>query len=386
MTPERFLAFGIPSLGEDEEKAVLEVMRTSWIGTGPKVEEFEAALGDFLGAKECVAVSSCTAALHLALLVSGVGPGDEVITTSLTFPATIRAIEMTGATPVLADIDPESLNIDPESVSASLNSRTKVILPVHFGGLPCDITSLRQIADDAGDVKLVADAAHALGAYVGDTHVGSECEYSCFSFYPNKNLTTCEGGAISVDSGRIANRLRSLRLHGLSNDAWKRFGSSVINISEVEEAGFKYNLTDLQAAIGLAQLGRFNQMQTLRSEYASLYDAAFKELKGINLINTKSKGVTHAYHMYILAVDEENVLARDEIVKELRNCSVGATVHYLPVHQHKHFKDKFASANLENTETVASRIFSLPISPALKESEVDHIISSVRDVVETKLA
>ena len=254
-----FLPFGVPSLGDDEIREVIETIRSGWIGTGPKTQEFEQDFAAYVGAKHTVAVNSCTAGLHLSLLVSGVGPGDEVITTPLTFVATANVIEHCGAKPVFVDIDPRTLNIDPASVERAMTERSRAILPVHFGGLACDMDELRAIAEKHR-VALIVDAAHAVGTRYKGEMVGNIGDLTSFSFYPNKNMTTIEGGMVTTNSEEWDELLRIYRLHGLSRDAWKRYQSHRLSLSDAILPGYKYNMTDIQASFGLHQLRKLNPL------------------------------------------------------------------------------------------------------------------------------
>ncbi len=369
-----FLAFGVPSLGPEEEAAVLRVMRSGWIGTGPEVAAFEEEFAAAVGARHAVAVSSCTAALHLALLGAGVGPGDEVVTPTLTFVATANAILHAGARPVLVDVEPDTFNLDPEQVERALTPRTRALLPVHFAGRACDMTPLRRIAARHG-LALIEDAAHAVGAtYADGRPVGGGTD-ACFSFYPNKNLTSCEGGMLTTRSAARARRYRRLRLHGLSNDAWKRYGSRELVRSEMQELGFKYNMTDLQAALGRVQLGRLEGFLTAREEQAACYREALGRLERLSGPPPDGPG-RHAWHLFTVSADG---IDRDEGLLELRRRGVGAAVHYQPVHLQPWYRRTLGHApgRFPVAEHVGATTFSLPIGPQLGEADLARVIDAL---------
>ena len=261
---------------------MLDTLRSGWIGTGPKTIAFEKEFAEYIGVEHAIAVNSCTAALHLSVIVSGIQPGDEVITSPLTFGATANVIVHAGGIPVFADIDPETLNIDPQSVERAINSRTKAILPVHFGGLPCKLDELKQIAIE-NKLTIVEDAAHAVGSRYHGKMIGGTGNLTCFSFYANKNLTTGEGGMVVTNDEEQAKMLSVYRLHGLSGDAWQRYHSHRLILSDVVYPGFKYNMTDMQASLGIHQLRKLEKFQAIREHYAQIYDEAFASLSGVRL-------------------------------------------------------------------------------------------------------
>jgi dTDP-4-amino-4,6-dideoxygalactose transaminase len=379
-----YLPFGRPDIGEAEVEAVAEVLRSSWIGLGPRTEEFERAFADYVGADHAVAVSSCTAALHLSLLALGVGPGDEVITSGLTFAATVNAILATGARPVLVDVDRRTLNLDPARVDEVVTDRTTAIIPVHFGGLPCDHDALGAVAR-RHDLAVVEDAAHAVGAEIDGIRVGGHGHLTCFSFYPNKNMTTGEGGMITLSDAMLADRLCTLRLHGLSADAWKRYGSKGIVPSLVIRHGWKYNMTDLQAALGLVQLGRLEAFQARRATMARAFDQAFADLPvDLQERHADGKGHRHALHLYVLLLRlEELSVDREQIVRALRAENIGAAVHYAGMYQHPWYREELGveRGQLPNTDWVTDRTITLPMSPSMTERDLDDVIAVTRSVL-----
>ncbi len=377
---EEFLVFGKPSLGDEEIDAVTEVIRSAWIGTGERCIEFETRFAETVGAGHAVSVSSCTAALHAALVAIGVGPGDEVVTTPFTFVATLHAVVLAGATPVLADVDPETLNVAPDEVRKRIGPRTRAILPVHFGGLPTDM-ALRSIAEDSG-LPLVEDAAHALGARVGGVEVGGGDALACFSFYPNKNITTGEGGMITTADAELAERLRTLRLQGLSSDAWKRFGSPRVVLGDGIMMGFKYNLTDLAAAIGLVQLERLPAFLESRRALAALYDRELEDVPGLSVQPRPwTDELRHSHHLYIVQVDEPGFGAdRDLVLNALRAENIGAGLHYRSAHLHPYYEESLGlpPEALPAAAALSQRVLSLPLAPTMDEGDVIRVAAALR--------
>lgn len=377
---DELLVFGKPALGEEEVEAVSEVIRSAWIGQGPRCAEFEQRFAELTGARHAVSVSSCTAGLHLALVALGIGPGDEVVTTSLTFVATLNAILHTGATPVLADVDPVTLNLDPQLAAAKITPATKAILPVHFGGHPCELDAFRALAAEHG-LAVVEDAAHAVGAAYGGEPIGAR-GIACFSFYANKNITTAEGGMVTVEEADLAERLEVLRLHGLSRDAWKRFRSRKVVYSDAVDLGFKYNLTDLQAALGLVQLRRLDEFMDVRRRVCGVYD---EELAAVPGLRTPPRpwndDVRHAHHLYIVEVDpEEFGCDRDELLEGLRAENIGAGIHYRAAHLHPYYRRTLSLPDgaLPETERLSERVLSLPLSASMTEENASRVALAVR--------
>jgi dTDP-4-amino-4,6-dideoxygalactose transaminase len=377
--PPNPIVFGRPCFDESEVRAVTEVVRSGWIGQGAVVQAFEKELASYLGADDTVAVSSCTAALHLALVACGVGPGDEVITTPFTFVATINAIEHCGAKPVLVDIDPDTLNITVENAAKAITHRTRAILPVHFGGRPI---SERRFVDliDVEKLWLIEDAAHAIGAITEGIHVGGGRHprtMSCFSFYPNKNLATAEGGAIALADGEVARRLRSLRLHGLNGDAWERYRVATYQPALATAPGFKYNMTDLQAAIARVQLDKLEGFMAIRGFLAGEYDARLAALDGTRPIERAPAGLLerHGLHLYQVALDDR--IDRDALVGELRGRGIGAAVHYIGVNHHPYYQSRFAETPLPVSDWASRQILSLPLHPGMTANDVARVVEEL---------
>ncbi|MFH2058573.1 MAG: DegT/DnrJ/EryC1/StrS aminotransferase family protein [Pseudomonadota bacterium] len=383
---EKMILFGKPKFGPEEEKEILETLRSGWIGFGSKSLLFEEYFKNYVDSGWALSVSSCTAALHLALLVNGVQAGDEVITTPLTFAATINAIHYTGAKPVLADIEPDTFNIEPEKIEEKITSKTKAILPVHYGGLPVDMDAIEELAQRKS-IKVVYDAAHAVGAHYKSEKVGSRIPISCFSFYPNKNMTTIEGGMLSGNNHEFVSELKSLRMHGLSHNAWKRYNNISLVMDEVKSIGFKYNFSDLQAALGIPQLAKLDKFIERRTEIADYYE---KELKNESLISSfqyrdKTEGFArHALHLFVIVLNLNRLkVARDTIACTLRKENIGVAVHYLPVFKHKYFREKwgFIESDFPIADKIGDSIITLPISPALSDFEIEKVVLGVKKVL-----
>jgi dTDP-4-amino-4,6-dideoxygalactose transaminase len=407
-TPIRneFLPFGRPLITEEEIAAVGQVLRSGWIGMGKRTIEFEAAFAASCGAPHAISVSSCTAGLHIALIAAGLGPGHEVITTPLTFVATVNAILETGATPVLVDIDPHTLNIEAAAVAAAITPRTRAILPVHFGGLACDLPALGELARGRG-LAIIEDAAHAVGARCAGKTIGGHGNLVAFSFYPNKNITSIEGGMVTTDDDALAEEMRLLRMHGLSSDAWRRFSAKEIVVSEAIRGGYKYNLTDVQSVLGLAQLARLEEFLTTRERYAAIYD---RELEGLPIDRQTrpplAHGATsarvprapaspqasnkalpdnrHGLHLYVILLRlDELTVDRNTILKALRAENVGAGLHYLAVHEHHYFQSilPYRRGDFPVAESVSERTLTLPLSPSMSDDDLWDVVEAVRSVL-----
>jgi dTDP-4-amino-4,6-dideoxygalactose transaminase len=379
-----FLPFGRPSITSEEIAAIGDVLRSGWIGMGEKTIAFERAFAEAAEARHAVSVSSCTAGLHLALVAAGIGPGDEVITTPMTFVATVNAILETGASPVLVDIDPRTMNIEPDAVARAITPRTRALLPVHFGGLPCDLDGLRALAAPRG-LTIVEDAAHAVGARFRGRPIGGHGNLVAFSFYPNKNITTIEGGMVTTDDDRLAEEMRLLRLHGLSSDAWRRFAASGIVVSHALRPGHKYNLTDVQSVLGLSQLARLPEFLATRERYAAMYDEALEDLP-IDRQHRPPLGAPdrHGLHLYIVLLRLEELTAdRNEIVRALRAERVGAGVHYLAIHRHPYFAETlpYRDGDFPVAESVSDRTLTLPLSPSMSEEDLGDVIEALGGVL-----
>lgn len=376
-----YIVFGSPSIGTAELDAVAKTLQSGWIGTGPRVHELETQFASYVGAKHGVATASCTAALHLSMLAIGVGPGDEVITTPLTFCATANAILHTGATPVFVDCEPGTMNIDPEAIAAAVTERTKAILPVHFAGRSVNLEAIETIAEKHG-LSVIEDAAHAIETARFGRKVGSISKLTCFSFYVTKNMTTGEGGMVTTNDPALAARIKTLALHGLSADAWSRFSDTGYKHYEVVAPGFKYNLTDIAASLGLAQLPRLGEWLERRAEVWQRYDEAFADLP-LDLPRPQEPDTVHARHLYTVLVRREAGLGRDEMLMALHNQGIGTGVHYRALHTHQYYAQRwgYRPEQFPVANDVGERTLSLPLSAKLTAEQVERIIAAVRKVL-----
>jgi len=377
-----FLVFGGPAISEDEIAEVVATLRSGWIGTGPRVHRFQEDFRKYVGAHHAVALNSCTAALHLAMMAAGVGPGDEVITTPMTFCATANAIIHCGATPVFADCDRRTLNIDPEQLAEKITPRTRAILPVHFAGRPCDMASIMSISRERG-LRVVEDCAHAIETQIGNRHVGTFGDFGCFSFYVTKNVTTGEGGMVVTNNQEGAGRIKILGLHGMSKDAWSRFGDEGYKHYEVVEVGFKYNMMDLQAAIGLRQLEKVERYWLRRQEIWERYQTAFADLPLATPL-PPAPGTRHAYHLYTLILDIDKLKrSRDDVLNALARENIGTGVHYLALHTHPYYAKTYGlkQGDYPNAEYISQRTLSIPLSAKLTDEDVESVIAAVRRVL-----
>ncbi len=374
--------FHRPVLGQEEEREVLDTLRSGWLTTGPKTKRFESDFAEYVGARHAIALNSCTAALHLALLVHDVGPGDEVITTPMTFASTANVIEHVGARPVFVDVLPGNLNMDPAKLGVAMTPRTRAVIPVHFAGHPCDLDAIREIAGAHG-VPVIEDAAHAIESVYRGRKIGGISEATCFSFYATKNITTGEGGMITTNDDALAERLRILSLHGISVDAWQRYRPGGYKHWDILEAGFKYNMCDIQACLGIHQLARIDQLRQARRAWTAMYDEAFEDMPEIITLE-RSDDVDCAYHLFAVRFVTESLNAsRERIMELLQERGVGIGIHFRPVHLHPYYRDKYgyASGTHPVAEYAGNRTISLPLFPDMTAEEVLYVIHQVREVV-----
>ena len=379
-TRKDFLVFGAPALEEDEIEEVVATLRSGWIGTGPKVKQFEEDFAAYKGvhSTQVAAVNSCTAALHLCMIAANIGPGDEVITTAMTFCATVNAIIHSGATPVLADIDPATMNIDPAEIECKITAKTKAILPVHFAGYPCDMAAIMDIADRHG-LKVIEDCAHAIETEYKGQKAGTFGDFSCFSFYVTKNVVTGEGGMVIAKNEDDINRIKRLALHGMSQDAWHRFGDDGFKHYQVVECGYKYNMTDIQAALGIHQLARVDENWLKRHDIWSKYQDAFKNLSVRCPINI-DRDVRHAYHLYTILLDQKKLdFNRDDFLNFMIKHNIGTGVHYLSIPEHPFYQETFGwqPEDYPHAKHIGRKIISLPLSAKLQQQDVLDVINTV---------
>jgi len=381
VTQNRVIPYGRQWVDEEDIQAVIEVLRSDWLTTGPKISEFEQACAEVVGATYAIAVSSGTAALHAAIYATGVQPGDEVIVPAMTFVATANCVVFQGGTPVFVDVDPDTLLIDPEQVKAKITPRTKAIIAVDYAGQPCDYDVLRQIADQYG-LFLVADACHALGATYKGRPVGSLADLTTFSFHPVKHITTGEGGMVTTDNPDFAERMRIFRNHGITTDYHQREKHGTW-FYEMVDLGYNYRITDIQCALGLSQLRKLKVWVKRRQEIARTYDAAFSEIPEVRPLMVRSD-VSHAYHLYVVRFDLRRLKAtRAEIFAALRAEGIGVNVHYIPVHLHPFYRQMFGTrlGMCPVAEAAYEQIISLPIFPHMLDDDVNKVIAAVVKVI-----
>ncbi|HYD41537.1 MAG TPA: DegT/DnrJ/EryC1/StrS family aminotransferase [Anaeromyxobacter sp.] len=383
MPAHAFIPFALPHVTQAEIDGVVEVLRSSWITTGPRAKALEADFAAAVGAPHCLAVSSCTAALHLALEAAGVREGDEVIVPTLTFAATAEVVDYLGAVPVLVDVRASDHNVDPEAIADAIGPRTRAIVPVHFGGVPADMDEITALARPRG-IAVIADAAHAFPCTYRGRNVGALADVTCFSFYATKTITTGEGGAAVTARADWADRMRIMSLHGISRDAWKRYMADGSWYYEILAAGFKYNLSDLAAALGLAQLARAEEMRARRAAIAARYDEAFEDLEELERLHPPPDR-TNAHHLYVVKVDPARLeIDRAAFIQALGARGVGTSVHFIPLHEHPYYRDTFGyePESLPVAHAVFARSVSLPLYSAMTDEQVEQVVADVRAVVE----
>jgi dTDP-4-amino-4,6-dideoxygalactose transaminase len=386
-----FIPYCEHSLSGDEIREVIDTLNSSWLTKGPKTLQFEQLFSDYIGCEFTVALNSCTAALHLALCANGIQPGDEVITTPMTFCASAEVIEYLGAKPVFIDIDPASFNLNVTLIEQNITPHTRAILPVHYGGIPCDLQSIYDIAAKY-HLVVIEDAAHAVGTIYQNKKIGSFGNPAAFSFYPTKNMTTCEGGALTTNDFELAEKLKTLSLHGISKDSWKRYHSQGHWYYEVTQLGYKYNFTDLQAALGLHQLKKLDEFNSIRESYARIYYNEFIMIPEIRMPDWYSmyfdklifEDIKNAWHLFVIMVDTHSLkIGRNQFIEELKSLGIGTSVHFIPLHLHPYFAQKYGyhRGDFPVAESIYDRIISLPLYPKLHEQHLYSIIEGVRKIV-----
>lgn len=374
------IPYGRQWIAEDDIQAVVEVLRSDWLTTGPCVESFEKAFAERVGASYAVAVSNGTAALHAAMFALGIGPGDEVIVPAMTFAASANCVVFQGGTPIFTDVEPDTLLMDPCDVEEKITSKTKAVIAVDYAGQPCDYEALKAITEHAG-ITLVDDACHALGARYRNEPVGSIADLSTFSFHPVKHITTGEGGMISTDDEELAQRMRIFRNHGITTDHYQR-ESRGSWFYEMVDLGYNYRLTDFQCALGMSQLKKLSGWIRRRQSIAGMYDDAFKEMQSVQPLKLK-KDISHAYHLYVVHLNSENPYHdRSTIYMKLRNMCIGVNVHYIPVHLHPFYRNRFHTGPgmCPVAEKAYEEILSLPLFPGMSDADVAAVIEAMRKV------
>jgi dTDP-4-amino-4,6-dideoxygalactose transaminase len=377
-----FLPYHQPSIDADDEREVVETLRSGWLTTGPRTKAFEKELAARLGVNHCVAVNSCTAALHLALEAIGVGQGDEVITSPITFASTANVIVHLGARPAFVDVEPETLNIDPARIEAAITPRTRALLPVDFAGHPCELDDIMAIGRQHG-LPVIEDAAHAIGASYRGRAIGSVADMTCFSFYATKNITSGEGGALTTNRGEWAEQIGIMSLHGISRDAWKRYGTEGYRHWDIVAAGYKYNMFDLQAALARTQLGKLDGFHGRRKALKARLDAGLRDVPELAFPDARP-WVGHACHLYPIIVRTEQLKAdRDTIMNAIQSENVGIGVHFRAVHLHPFYEKTFGFTRgmFPNAEYYSDRTISLPLYPKMTDADADDVVAAVRKVV-----
>ncbi len=377
-----FLPFHRPWIDAQSIQAVVDVLESGWLTRGPRTEAFEKALAEYLGCRAAIGLNSCTAGLHLALVALGIGPGDEVITSPITFPATANVIVHQGARPVFADVDRDTLNLDPEQVAARITPRTKAILPVHFAGHPCPMGPIIDLAR-RHRLHVIEDAAHALEAVDAGKKIGTVGHLTAFSFYATKNLTTGEGGMLTTDDPDLAQRLRILSLHGISKSAWTRYTPAGVHEWETLLPGFKYNMFDIQAALGLAQLSRLEEWWRIRRSHAERYRDALMDTPQLTLLGERS-GIRHAHHLLVVLLRVERLgVNRRAIMESLKAEGIGTGVHFTSLHVHPYYRDTLSvlPGELPVAEWASPRVLSLPLYPRMTDGDVDRVVGTLQKVL-----
>src|SRR5437867_6841528 len=379
---QSFLPFHSPVIAEKEISAVVEVLKSGWLTTGKKVREFERRFGDFVGCSHAVAVNSGTAALHLALEAIGIGAEDEVIVPTMTFAATAEVVLYLGAKPVLVDCEPDTLNMAPDGLEAAFSPKTKAIIPVHFGCQPCDMERILRFARER-HLKVVEDAAHALPAYYRGRPIGGIGDITCFSFYATKTITTGEGGMATTNNPEWADRIRMLSLHGISKDAWERYTAEGSWYYEILAPGYKYNMTDISAAIGIEQLKKCNRFWEARCRFAARYDEGFADLPEIRRPVCRPD-IDHAWHLYVIQLELDRLrISRNDFIEALKKEGIGTSVHFVPLHLHPYYRKTFGyrPEDFPVASTLFDRVVSLPIYSRMSHSDVDRVIHAVMKIV-----
>jgi dTDP-4-amino-4,6-dideoxygalactose transaminase len=378
----QFLPFHVPDIAEDEIQAVVDTLRSGWLTTGARVRQFETDFARYVGGQHAVAVNSGTAALHLALDAVGVKEGDEVLVPTMTFAASAEVALYFKAKPVLVDCRRDTMNIDPDQIEKAITAKTKAIMPVHIGGHPCDMERILEIAR-VHNLKVIEDAAHALPTRYRERMVGTISDITCFSFYATKTITTGEGGMATTESPEWAERMRIMSLHGISHDAWKRYTAEGSWYYEILYPGYKYNLTDVAAALGVQQLQKCDRFWELRRRCAAWYNEGFKGVPEVT-VPYVAPDVHHAWHLYVIQLNLERLrISRNEFIELLKQANIGTSVHFIPLHLHPYYRDTFGyrPEDFPAASAVFERIISLPIYPKLTEADVQRVIDTVRTLV-----
>ena len=378
-----FIPFHVPQVDEEEISSVVETLKSGWLTTGVKVKRFEEEFARYLGSAHAIAVNSCTAALHIALEALGIEEGGEVIVPTMTFTATAEVVLYFKAKPVLVDCRPDTFNIDRDGVERAITAKTKAIIPVHFGGQPCNMAPILEIAR-RNKLFVVEDAAHALPSKYRGKTIGTIGDITCFSFYATKTITTGEGGMATTENPEWAARMRMMSLHGISHDAWKRYTKEGSWFYEVLSPGFKYNLTDIGAAIGIEQLKKCDGFGAARKRIASAYNERFSDLPGIQM-PVCDPDTQHAWHLYVIQLDPQRLtINRDQFIEALKDRGIGTSVHFIPLHLHPYYRDKFGYTpdDFPKASEIYQRIISLPIYPKMTDANIEQVSEAVSSIAQ----
>ncbi len=381
MTPE-LLPFHQASIGEEEVKEIIQTLNSGWLTTGQKTRLFEKTFADYIGCKHAIGLNSCTAGLHLSLVVSGVSSGDEVITSPITFPATTNVIVHQNAKPVFVDVEPETLNINCSEIESKINDSPKAILPVHFAGHPCDMDTIISLAQKH-NLTVIEDAAHALESKYHGNKIGAIGNFTAFSFYATKNITTGEGGMLTTNDDHYADKLRILSLHGISKNAWKRYGKEGFQHWELLMPGYKYNMFDVQASLGIHQIKKVESFLNRRVQIVKKYNDAFEKTEEIQLLKPESN-IKHAHHLYVIVIKTENLkVSRDKVLNEIQKRGIGVAVHFRSLHLQPFFKQHFnyKKGMFPQAEYLSDRVISLPLYPKMTDEDVSRVIETVLGVL-----
>lgn len=381
----KFLVFGSPDIREPEIEEVVRTLRSGWIGTGPRVAKFEKLFAAYKECEHAAALNSCTAALHLSMLAIGLKPSDEVIVPAMTFTATASAVVNAGGVPVLVDCERDTMNMDPADVERKISKRTRAIIPVHFAGRPCNMRAIMGIAR-SHRLKVIEDCAHAIEAEYHGSKAGTIGDLGCFSFYVTKNITTAEGGMLITDNGDYSDRIKIMALHGMTEDAWRRFSDTGYVHYSVVSSGFKYNMTDLQASLGIHQIGRVDRLWKKREEMWNYYNDAFRSLP-VWIPAAVEPGTRHAYHLYTLLLDIDKLrMTRDRFMRRMFRLNIGTGVHYSALHLHPYYRKAFGyrRGDFPNAEWISDRTVSLPLSAKLSPRDLRDVVSAVKSSLSTR--
>lgn len=381
-TRQEFLPYALPLIEEDDIAEVVDTLKSGWIAKGPKTMEFEKQFAEYVGAKYAVALNSCTAALHLSLVAAGIGEGDEVLTTPMTFAASANVVIHTGAKPVFVDIDPATMNIDPKKIREKITPQTKAIIPVHMAGHPCEMDEIMEIAREH-NLFVLEDAAHAVYTQYKGKTIGSIGDATAFSFYATKNLVTGEGGMVTTNDEVLYNKIRVMSTHGMSRNAWNRYTEVGSWYYEILSPGYKDNMSDIMAGLGLSQLAKLERMQGIRQEIADYYQVEFGKLPELE-VPVELDYARHAWHLYIIKLNLDKLsIDRGKFIEELKKENIGTSVHFIPLHMHPYYQDTYGykPGDFPVTEGVFERIISLPLYPKMSKQDANDVVDAVKRVI-----